>query len=344
MTTNQERTSGVDISEAIPARAAEREGRASADETLAATRTVRVMTYNILAGGWRTLDALAEVMLDARPDLIGMQEVAPATLAALAERLGMYSALSPSRHGAPVALLSRWPLREVNPHTGAPLRNALLEMVVEPEGAAPLRVFVTHLSAHFSRWRGGESERQREIAFVLEQMRPTADEAQLLMGDFNSVAPGERVLASQLLLHTARNDERRAAGEDMAGQPSLPRLLPAPIRPLARVATALMRMAPLAWLADQLAGAYVPRAVVGQALAAGYRDLYAEAHPDPRQRMTSYSSSVPAGRIDYIFASPALAAGLLTCDPLGETPTRPVSRASDHLPMLATLAAPPMQG
>lgn len=333
----------MDLSEEIEATAAERAAPASAAETLAATRTVRVMTYNILAGGWRTVDALAEVMFDARPDLIGLQEVAPATLADLSERLEMHAALSPSRYGSPVALLSRWPLLAVNRHKGAPLRNALLEAVVEPEGAAPLRVFVTHLSAHFSRWRGGEGERLRELAFILEQMRPTSDETQLLMGDFNSLPPGERLLASQLLLHTARNDERRADGEDMMGHPSLPRLLPAPIRPLASVAAALMRVAPLAWLADQLAGAYVPRAVVGQTLAAGYRDLYAEAHPDPRQRAASYSSTIAAGRIDYIFASPALAAGLLTCETLGETPTRPVSRASDHLPMLATLAAPPAQ-
>ncbi|MDE3228554.1 MAG: endonuclease/exonuclease/phosphatase family protein [Chloroflexota bacterium] len=334
----------MELSEEIEATAAERGALASAAEALAATRMVRVMTYNILAGGWRTVDALAEVMLDARPDLIGMQEVAPGTLAKLADRLEMHAALSPSRYGAPVALLSRWPLLDVNRHPGAPLRNALLEAVVAPEGSAPLRVFVTHLSAYFSRWRGGEGERLRELAFVLEQMHPTAHEAQLLMGDFNSMAPGERLLASQLLLHTARNDERRAKGEDMSGHPSLPRLLPAPIRPLASVAAALMRVAPLAWLADQVAGAYVPRAVVGAALAAGYRDLYAEAHPDPRQRAMSYSSSIAAGRIDYIFASPALAAGLLTCEALGETPTRPVSRASDHLPLLATIAAPAAQG
>jgi endonuclease/exonuclease/phosphatase family metal-dependent hydrolase len=252
----------------------------------------------------------------------------------------MYSALSPSRYGAPVALLSRWPLRAVNLHAGSPLRNALLEAVVEPEGAEPLRIFVAHLTANYSHWRGGEGARLREINFILERMRPTADETQLLLGDFNSLPPGERLRASQLLLQVARNDERRAQGEDMTGHPTLLGVLPRPVRPLARALAAWARIPPLAWIGDQLMGAYVPRAVIRQTLAAGYHDLYAEAHPDPRQRDASYSSSVPAGRIDYIFASPALAAGLLACEILGETPTRPVSSASDHRPLLATLAPP----
>lgn len=317
------------------------EAPSAPEETLAATRTVRVMTYNILAGGWRTVDALAEVMRDARPDIIGIQEAMPATVNDLAERLDMCGAISPSRYGAPVALLSRWPLRSVNLHAGAPIRNALLEAVVEPEGAAPLRIFVAHLAAGYSRWRGGESVRLREITVILERMRPTANEAQLLLGDFNSLPPGERLHASRLLLHIARNDERRARGEDMTGEPTMMGVLPRPVRPLARALAAGVRIPPLAWLGDQLMGAYVPRTVIRQTLAAGYRDLYAEAHPDPRQRDVSYSSSVPAGRIDYIFASPALAAGLVDCEILSETPTRPIARASDHRPLLATLAAPP---
>ena len=102
----------------------------------AETRTVRVMTYNILSGGWPRVDALEAVMRAARADIIGMQEVAPQTLEALAERLGMHSALSPSpRRGSPVGLLSRWPLRAVNRHPDAPLRNALLEAVIALDGS-----------------------------------------------------------------------------------------------------------------------------------------------------------------------------------------------------------------
>src|SRR6185437_15366518 len=168
-------------------------------------------------------------------DLIGMQEVTKRTVNELASRLGMFSALAPaaSGRGSPVGLLSRWPLRNVNLHPEAPLRNALLEAVVEPEDTAPLRIFVAHLAASYSTWRGGEGERLRELAYILGQMGTRADEPHLLMGDFNSMPPGERLLASRLLLHAAQNDARRAQGDDLTGQPGVKKVLPKPLHPLA---------------------------------------------------------------------------------------------------------------
>lgn len=305
-----------------------------------ATRTVRVLTYNIMAGGWSRVDALEAVMRDARADIIGMQEVDPRTLDELARRLGMWSALSPSHRGAAVALLSRWPLRTVNQHDGSPLRNALLEVVIEPEESAPVHIFVTHLAATYSAWRAGEGERLRELSYILDQMRASADEPQLLMGDFNSLPPDERLLAARLLLHIARNDERRAQGEDLTGHPHLSRILPGPARPLASALVSLAQAPLVARACDLAAALYVPRDVVRQTRASGYTDLYTLAHPDLEQRDMSCPSEDPAGRIDYIFASAPLASGLVACELLGDTPTRPVSRASDHRPMLATLAAP----
>jgi endonuclease/exonuclease/phosphatase family metal-dependent hydrolase len=331
------------------------QGAHEAVATETATRALRVMTYNVLSGGWPRVDALEAVMRDARADLIGLQEAHPRTLAELANRLGMYRALAPSRRGSAVGLLSRWPLRAVYPHADAPMRNALLEMVVEPPDAAPLRVFVAHLAAGYAAWRGGEGERLRELAYILGQMGQRADAAtgatgasgvgglSLLMGDFNSLPPGERLLASRLLLHAARNDIRRAQGEDMTGQPGVARVLPRSLRPLANALLGVARTPALAWVCDLAVSAYVPRAVVRQTRAAGYTDLYTVTHPDPRRREMSCPAEQPAGRIDYIFASPALAAGLLTCELLGETATSPVLRASDHRPMLATLALTPAQ-
>lgn len=313
-------------------------------ETRAATRTLRVMTYNILAGGDARVDALEAVMRASRADLIGMQEVSTRTLAELASRLGMASALGPSRQGSAVGLLSRWPLREVNPHASGPLYNAMLEAVIEPPDAAPVRVVVAHLAASYSTWRAGEGERLRELAYILAQMRARQvgrpHEPQLLMGDFNSLAPDERLLASRLLLHAAHNDRRRAQGADLTGQPGVAKVLPTPLRPLTSALLGAARLPPLAWAADLLAAVYVPRAVVRQTRAAGYTDLYTLTHPDPHAREMSCPSVNPAGRIDYIFASPALAAGLATCELLGDSPTSPVTRASDHRPMLAALTLP----
>ncbi len=311
-------------------------------ESLAATRTARVMTYNILAGGWPRIDALEAVMRDARADIIGLQEVSQRTLTELGRRLGMQTALGPSRHGSAVGLLSRWPLREVIPHAEAPLHNALLEAVVAPEGVAPLRIFVAHLAAPYSAWRGGESVRLRELAYILARMRATADtaEAQLLMGDFNSLPPDERLLASQLLLYAADNDTRRAQGGDLKGHPGVAKILPASLRPLARTLIGLARSPALARVFDLAASAYVPRTVIRQTRAAGYTDLYTVTHPDPQRREMSCPAQRPAGRIDYIFGNATLAPWLAACELLGATPTSPVTQASDHRPMLATLALP----
>ncbi len=305
-----------------------------------ATRTVRVMTYNILVGGWPRIDALEAVIREARADIIGMQEVGQRTLDELGQRLGMWSALGPSRRGSAVGLLSRWPLREVIPHESAPLHNALLEAVVAPEDDEPLRIFVAHLAASYSAWRAGEGERLRELAYILDRMRATGGPSapQLLMGDFNSLPPDERLLASRLLLYTARNDVLRAKGDDMIGQPGVRKVLPPPLRPLATALIGLVQAPALAWACDLAASAYVPRAVVRQTRAAGYADLYTLTHPDPRGRELSCPSLSPAGRIDYIFASESLSSRLTTCELLADTPTSPVSRASDHRPMLATLA------
>src|SRR5579859_5165586 len=217
--------------------------------TPGAAAVARVMTWNTLAGGWPRREAIEAVIRDARPDVVGMQEIKPRTLDALAERLGMERAYGVSNggRGSPVGLLSRWPIREEPSHADAPLRNALLEAVIEPPDAAPLRVFVAHLAAKYSAWRAGEGERLRELRYILARMsqaQAKSGEPQLLMGDFNSMAPGEPLLASRLLLRTASNDAERAKGATLKGLPGVAKVLPPPLRSLGSVAVALARWTP----------------------------------------------------------------------------------------------------
>jgi endonuclease/exonuclease/phosphatase family metal-dependent hydrolase len=307
----------------------------------------RIMTWNVRSGGWSRREAIEAVIRAARPDIAGLQEIAPRTIDALAERLGMERVYSTptSWHGSSVGLLSRWPVRVVPPHTDAPLLNAMLEAVIEPPGAAPLRVFVAHLAAAYNAWRAGESVRLRELRHILDGMAQAQEkggEPQLLMGDFNSLAPDEPLLASRLLLGAAENDAARAKGaSDLEGLPGLAKVLPPPLRSLGSALVALARWSPAATLLDAAAGAYTPRAVVAQTRAAGLIDLYAAALPDPRMRQLTCPANDPAGRIDYLFASPALAQGLLTCAIVVDSQACPVIAASDHRPVLATLALPP---
>src|SRR5579859_4421072 len=112
-------------------------------------RVMRVMTWNVLMSGWPRIEAIEAVIRDARPDVVGLQEIGPRALFRLADRLGMARALCATGggRGPAVGLLSRWPVREGPSHVDAPLCNALLEAVIEPPDATPLRIFVTHLAA-----------------------------------------------------------------------------------------------------------------------------------------------------------------------------------------------------
>jgi exodeoxyribonuclease III len=74
----------------------------------------------------------------------------------------------------------------------------------------------------------------------------------------------------------------------------------------------------------------LPRAVMPATLAAGYVDLYRELHPGD----SGYTAKTPTPviRIDYIVASPTMAARAVSCDHVeGALPVY----ASDHLPVRA---------
>lgn len=317
----------------------EAQGAVGMTTSLPSTATIGVLTYNILVGGGPRLGAIESVIRDSGADVIGMQEVArPDLLEALADRLGMHHAIAASPSGWHVAALSRWPFVEARVHSGPRMVRGLLEVVVQPPDGKRLRVFVTHLVAGFNQPWAGERRRLREVEYVLGHMAAAraAGEPHVLVGDFNSLAPGERLQATGVLRHALAVDaERVAKGHACEGLPSVDFVLPPIARPFRPLLVAAARGGPLGWMCDAAAGAYMPRAVVRRVRAAGYADCYAERHPDRRTRTFTCPLPAAAGRIDYVFASAALATRLVCCEVLTDTPTRPVSRASDHRPVLA---------
>lgn len=72
------------------------------------------------------------------------------------------------------------------------------------------------------------------------------------------------------------------------------------------------------------------RNAIRQILDAGYTDCYRSLHPSPPGY--TYPSNHPWLRLDYIFASPQMAARLVECNIVKTTTTL---RASDHLPIWA---------
>ncbi|HYM26965.1 MAG TPA: endonuclease/exonuclease/phosphatase family protein [Steroidobacteraceae bacterium] len=301
--------------------------------------TLRVLTYNILAGGGPRLDAIEQVIRAVRPDVVGLQEVLRReTLSALARCLDMYEAFAPSPSGWHVGALSRWPVLEERGHGGPWMKRGLLEMLVQPPDGAPVRLFVLHLRAFFSSPRAGEAARLRELDYVLERMRDArvAREPHLVLGDFNSLAPGERLRATTLLRHVlAVRQRQQRAGAALHGHPSVHHVLPPLAQPFGELLGAAVGLRPIGALFDGAVSALAPRAVITRMGEAGYADCYAAHHPDPRARAFTCPLPNPAGRIDYIFASPALAARLDSCEVVADAPGCPVGRASDHAPMIA---------
>jgi exodeoxyribonuclease-3 len=120
-------------------------------------------------------------------DLVVFQEATrPERLARIAAIAGMKQ--FGSRSGESLAFMSRVPVAHHAWHKPWPSRHAFLEIV--PVGDA-FRVFGVHLSAVHAAWT--ESRRVVELRALLSSIRKHQHGFNLLTGDFNTLAPGERL-------------------------------------------------------------------------------------------------------------------------------------------------------
>lgn len=173
---------------------------------------MRALTYNI--HGWKGTDGqidvlrLARVIESSQADLIALNEVFHplvqpganrAALDLLANTLGMAAAfgvaLTPSEAFAPLAsygnaILSRFPLlahagHHLTPIDGHEQRGLLEARVLLPDGRRTLSVYITHLD-HLS-----EDARAVQLTALLQWTTRDRARPHLLMGDFNTLAPGD---------------------------------------------------------------------------------------------------------------------------------------------------------
>ena len=150
---------------------------------------MRVLSYNILHGGTGRAPRIAAVIRDAAPDLVLLQEaIDPAVVADLARETGMGTWGAHPRYST--AYLSRAPVASHRWLTPRGARHPFLEVVLE-DGVS--RAFGLHLSAWFSKW--SERRRARELRLLLESIREHEHGFHFLAGDFNALAPGERLEA-----------------------------------------------------------------------------------------------------------------------------------------------------
>lgn len=145
---------------------------------------LRLLSYNIRYGGAGREGALAAVIRAAAPDVVVLQE---ATSPAVVERLAGETGLMAwgSRAGHSLGFMSRIPVR-AEWHRPRVSRHAFLE--IAPEGAG-WRVFGVHLSAVHAAWT--ERRRVYELRALLGAIGREQPGPHALVGDFNTLAPGE---------------------------------------------------------------------------------------------------------------------------------------------------------
>jgi exodeoxyribonuclease III len=147
--------------------------------------TLRLLTYNIQRGGAGREDALLSVIRPCDPDIVVFQEATrPAVIQKLAKQSGMTTCASMPRLS--LGFMSRIPIAHYEWHRPRVSRHAFLEIV--PANLA-FRVFGVHLSAVFAAWT--ESRRVFELRAMLNSIKRHQDGFHALVGDFNTVAPGE---------------------------------------------------------------------------------------------------------------------------------------------------------
>jgi exodeoxyribonuclease-3 len=146
---------------------------------------LRVLSYNIRFGGNGREEHLAAVIREAAPDLVVFQE---ATRPHVVERLSAETGLSvwAARAGHSLAFMSRVDVTHYEWHRPRGARHPFLEIV--PAGTE-FRVFGLHLSAVHSNWT--ERRRVRELRATLNAIRRHQEGLHVLVGDFNTLAPGE---------------------------------------------------------------------------------------------------------------------------------------------------------
>ncbi len=160
--------------------------------------TVRIMTYNLLNGGVESdgtdrITAIAEVIRQATPDVVAVQEANnEALFYTLARQIDLPQAvLGQSNRGFHLGLLSRFPVESWQMHNQRPvLFHGFLEVHLQTP-AGKLAVFVAHLHPGYA--DEDDEFRLKEVEFILQRMQPYRAGMSLLTGDFNTVSPLDEI-------------------------------------------------------------------------------------------------------------------------------------------------------
>ena len=146
---------------------------------------IKLLSYNIRFGGHGRESRLAEVIRTVQPDIVVFQEAtAPSVIEHLAKATDMPFWASRPAHS--IAYISRLTIAHHEWHKPIGARQSFMEIVI---AGTESRIFGLHLSARFSKWN--ERRRWREIRALLDSIKAHQHGFHVLVGDFNTLAPGE---------------------------------------------------------------------------------------------------------------------------------------------------------
>jgi exodeoxyribonuclease-3 len=146
---------------------------------------LKLLSYNIRFGGLGREQALSECIRNVDPDLVVFQEaIHPEVIERLAASTGLIHWAARAKHS--IGYISKQKLAYHEWHYPVGAKHSFLEIVPED---TETRIFGLHLSARFSKW--DERKRAREIRALLAGIKRYQEGFHVLVGDFNTLAPGE---------------------------------------------------------------------------------------------------------------------------------------------------------
>jgi endonuclease/exonuclease/phosphatase family metal-dependent hydrolase len=146
---------------------------------------VKLLSYNIRFGGRGRESRLSEVIRQIAPDIVVFQEATdPRVIEGLAEATGL--TVWAARRAHSIGFISRFKVAHHEWHYPPGARHSYLEIIL---AGSESRIFGLHLSARFSKW--SEQRRAREIRALLKDIERHQQGFHVLVGDFNTLAPGE---------------------------------------------------------------------------------------------------------------------------------------------------------
>ena len=147
---------------------------------------LRLLSYNIRFGGTGRENALADVIRGCKPDLVVLQEAtAVEVVKTLAESQTGFKYWA-AKSGHSVGFLSRVEVEHFEWHYDKQLQRPFMELRLK---GSDLRIYGVHLRATHSNYT--ERGRMREARALLRCIREHRQGFHLLVGDFNTLAPGE---------------------------------------------------------------------------------------------------------------------------------------------------------